>query len=249
MVEALAGDLWLIALLTFVFAGIVKGLVGIGMPTAAISVLAQFTDPRLAIILVMAPGLVANLWQLFRSGQVRQVVRQFAPFAVLMVFGIWFFAQFAAGLSVQSVLLGVGAVIILFVLASLITPPHIPDKYDLPAQLCIGGVAGVMGGLSAIWSPAIVIFLLARNTPRDLYMAATGLLVLLGSISLILGYWQAGALSVQLAGQSTAMVVPALIGYSVGEWLRNRLDARQFRNTVLFVFFLMGLNLIRKALF
>ncbi len=249
MVEALTGNLWFIALIAFIFAGTVKGLVGIGMPTAAISILAQFTDPRLAIILVMAPGLVANVWQLWRSQRVSEVIKLYAPFAALMMFGIWFFAKFAAALSVESVLLGVGTVIVLFVITSLVTPPRIPDKHDLPAQLSIGSIAGVMGGLSAIWSPAIVIYLLARDTPRDLYMAATGLLVLLGSSSLILGYWQANALSMQLASQSAAMVVPTLLGYSFGEWLRNRLDAKQFRNAVLVVFFLMGLNLIRKALF
>ena len=249
MVDALSGDLWVIALIAFVFAGTIKGLVGIGMPTAAISVLAQFADPRLAIILVMAPGLVTNSWQLWRSGKALEALKKFAPFTIVMMLGIAFFAQFAAGLPLNVLLVGIGIVIVLFVISSLITPPQIPDKYDLATQLSIGCVSGVLGGLSAIWSPAIVMFLLARNVARDMYMAATGMLVLLGSFSLIFGYWRAGALSGELVGQSAVMIVPALIGYSVGEWLRNRLDSKQFKNTVLFVFFLMGLNLLRKGLF
>ena len=248
MVEALSGNLWIVALAAFIFAGVIKGLVGIGMPTAAISVLAQFTDPRLAIILVMGPGLVTNSWQLWRSGRMSEAIKKFMPFAIVMMIGIWFFAQFATGLPTNVMLIGVGIVIVLFVISSLFTPPRIPDRYDLPTQLSIGSVAGVLGGLSAIWSPAVVIYLLARNVPRDMYMGATGLLVLLGSVSLITGYWQAGALSAELAGQSAVMVVPALLGYSNGEWLRARLDAKQFKNTVLFVFFLMGLNLLRKGL-
>lgn len=249
MVEALSGNLWIVAFVAFIFAGTIKGLVGIGMPTAAISVLAQVADPRLAIILVMAPGLVTNTWQLLRSGKALEAITKFAPFAIVMMLGIAFFAQFAAGLPLNILLVGIGIVIVLFVVTSIITPPQIPEKYDIATQLSFGSISGLLGGLTAIWSPAIVMFLLARNVARDLYMAATGLLVLLGSFSLIFGYWHAGALSGQLVGQSAAMIVPALIGYSIGEWLRNRLDSKQFKNLVLFVFFLMGLNLLRKGLF
>jgi uncharacterized membrane protein YfcA len=249
MIDGLSGNLWIVALAAFVFAGVIKGLVGIGMPTAAISVLAQFADPRLAIILVMAPGLITNTWQLWRSGKALEAFKKFAPFAIVMMLGIAFFAQFAARLPLNVLLVGIGTVIVLFVITSIVTPPHIPERFDLATQLSFGAISGVLGGLSAIWSPAIVMYLLARNVVREMYMAATGLLVLLGSFSLIFGYWQAGALSGELAGQSAAMILPALVGYSIGEWLRNRLDSKQFKNTVLFVFFLMGLNLLRKGLF
>gem|GEM_PF-3341546 len=183
---------------------------------------------------------MTNTWQLLRSGKALEAITKFAPFAIVMMLGIAFFAQFAAGLPLNILLVGIGIVIVLFVVTSIITPPQIPEKYDIATQLSFGSISGLLGGLTAIWSPAIVMFLLARNVARDLYMAATGLLVLLGSFSLIFGYWHAGALSGQLV---------ALIGYSIGEWLRNRLDSKQFKNLVLFVFFLMGLNLLRKGLF
>jgi len=45
------------------------------------------------------------------------------------------------------------------------------------------------------------------------------------------------------------MIAPTWLGFAVGEHLRNRLNTNQFRYVFLVIFLLMGLNLIRRALF
>ncbi|MGC1439962.1 MAG: sulfite exporter TauE/SafE family protein, partial [Burkholderiaceae bacterium] len=67
--------MWPLTLLIFVFAGSIKGLVGVGMPTAAVSIFAQIADPRLAIALLIIPSLALNIWQIIRSGQLSATVR------------------------------------------------------------------------------------------------------------------------------------------------------------------------------
>jgi uncharacterized membrane protein YfcA len=52
-----------------------------------------------------------------------------------------------------------------------------------------------------------------------------------------------------LALASAAMVVPTIVGFTLGEWLRRRLHAARFRRAVLLLFLLLGLNLIRRSLF
>ena len=241
--------MWPAAILIFIFAGSIKGLVGVGMPTAAVSVFAQIADPRLAIALMLVPGLALNVWQVARSGQFVQTAKRVWPLAILMMAGIWYFARYAAGLPLDALLIGVGIVILVFVITSVLKPPYLPARYELPAQLGFGGLSGVMGGLTGIWSPAIVTYLLSRQVDRNHYLAATGILIFLGSAMLMLGYWQGGILTTDLAWQSALMVIPAMIGFAVGEWLRNKLGGEQFRYMVLFVFFLMGLNLIRRGWF
>lgn len=241
--------MWPLAIAIFVFAGSIKGLVGIGMPTAAVSVFSQIGDPRLAIALLVIPSLALNIWQVLRSGQIVATVRQLWPFAILMMLGIWYFARFAAGLPLGKLLLGVGIVILIFVISSVLKPPHLSERFDRLAQVGLGSLAGVMGGLTGIWSPPIVTYLLSRRVSPDQYMAATGILIFLGSSMLMLGYWQGGIMTPTLTMQSAGIVIPALLGFSIGEWVRNRLGADKFRHIVLFVFFLMGLNLIRRGLF
>jgi len=44
-----------------------------------------------------------------------------------------------------------------------------------------------------------------------------------------------------------AMLVPAFIGVYIGEKIRNRMDTAQFTRIFLWVFLLLGLNLIRRG--
>ncbi|MEO1019735.1 MAG: sulfite exporter TauE/SafE family protein, partial [Pseudomonadota bacterium] len=137
----------------------------------------------------------------------------------------------------------------LFSLMSLLVmPPRLPDRYDKPVQLVAGALAGVFGGFTAIWSPPMVMYMLARRLDKDEFVRASGLLILLGSIPLTAGFWQQGLLTGSLAITSAVMIVPTLIGFSLGEIVRDRLPADRFRSIVLLIFLLMGLNLVRRAL-
>ncbi|RUZ51274.1 sulfite exporter TauE/SafE family protein, partial [Mesorhizobium sp. M7A.F.Ca.CA.004.05.2.1] len=49
----------------FLAAGFVKGVVGMGLPTVAMGLLAVTMPPAQAAALLLSPSLVTNLWQLF----------------------------------------------------------------------------------------------------------------------------------------------------------------------------------------
>ena len=51
--------------LTFVLAGTVKGVTGMGLPTVAMGVLGVFMPPVAAASLLLIPSFVTNVWQLF----------------------------------------------------------------------------------------------------------------------------------------------------------------------------------------
>ena len=65
---ALEPELVAIAIGVFLLAGIIKGLIGIGLPTAAVGMLSQVIDPRVAIALMVFPSLLSNAWQVWRMG-------------------------------------------------------------------------------------------------------------------------------------------------------------------------------------
>ena len=48
---------------------------------------------------------------------------------------------------------------------------------------------------------------------------------------------------------SMIMVIPTLIGFAIGEKVRNKMDTSRYQKAVLIFFLLMGLNLIRKVWF
>jgi len=68
-------------------------------------------------------------------------------------------------------------------------------------------------------------------------------------VPLMLGFWQTGLLNGQTAPLSLAMIVPTILGLSIGDVIRRRVDAQAFKKVLLWFFLLMGLNLLRRALF
>jgi len=212
--------------------------------------MAQFVDPRVAITMLLVPALVTNSWQIYRGGAVRRSALLLWPFALVMIITMYLSALLAPLVSQQALTGGIGVMVVLWAVSGLIKKPmRIPDALDRPLQLLAGFVSGAIGGLTAIWSPPMVMYLLARHSDKEDFVRFTGFLILCGSVPLMLGYISNGLLTAEMAVISAIMVVPTLIGFSVGERLRQRLNSEQFQKVVLCVFGLMGLNLIRRAVF
>lgn len=234
----------------FLIAGTVKGTVGIGLPTVSVAILSQFIAPHEAVATVVFPLLFSNMWQVFRSRAGLGTLRKYwALIAVLMV-TLWATTFVTVGMSPQTLLAIIGFAIVIFAASSLVrTPPEVPNRLDKAAQIVAGLASGVMGGLTTIWSPPVVVYLIARRTDNEEFVRATGLFFLLGCVPLVLGYWQTGLLNGETAPTSALMIVPALLGFSLGELIRKRLDAALFRKVLLWTFLLMGLNLLRQMVF
>lgn len=247
--DVLAGlpPLWIL-LTTFLVAGTVKGVAGVGLPLTALGILTTQTDPRTAITLALVPIFLANLWQFLHAGGVIDAIRRYGALILCLVLGIPLTLAVTAGFD-ERVLLGLlGATFLLFVAINA-TPwaPRVPDRLDLPAQLGFGTAAGILGGLTSLWLPVIAVYLAARDVRKDEFVRATGLLLFAGSVPLVAGYWREGFLTGPLAGVSTLMTVPTLAGLALGAVVRRRLAEHTFRRVLLVLFVLIGLNLIRRA--
>jgi len=243
-------SLILIAALVFIVAGTIKGIGGLGLPTASISLLSQFYDPYSAIALVMFPMLFSNIWQTYKSGEARRTFKTYWPFGLMLIIFILIFVNLSVSIPVEMLTIILGAVIILFSLSSLlIHPPELPERFDKPAQIIAGTIAGIMGGLTAIWSAPLIIYLVSRRLDKDDFIRASGLLITMGTVPLCFGYWANGLLTGSLAGISMLMIIPTIVGFNLGARIRRRIEPAIFQKVVLIIFLLMGLNLIRKALF
>lgn len=246
-------DHWVLILgfsFAFLVAGTVKGISGLGLPMTALGLITLFVDPRTAVSLILLPMIITNAWQLYRLGEIVRAVKSYWPFAVVLclVVGV---TPFLFGNASDRLLYGVtGMVLLMFVAVNLsMSVPAIPNRFDKLAQVIFGLAAGVMGGLTAVWAPPVVVYLTARRVSKDEFVRASGLLIFIGSIPLSIGYIQQGYLTGSSAGVSLAMLAPTMLGFTFGERIRNRLPAARFRQVLLFLFLGFGLNLLRKAFF
>ncbi len=240
----------IITLAIFLLAGTIKGIVGIGLPTTALSLMTLFLDPRTAIALVLVPMTVSNLWQVHRSGETKQTARRYAPFVLALVVSISIALMVTRDVNAQVLLGCLGAAILIFVFVNLSKwAPHIPEQFDRAAQIVAGCVAGAMGGLTAVWAPPMAVYLASRNAGKDEFVRATGFLIFFGSLPLTVGYVLQGFLTWPVFVISLALLIPTFAGFALGERLRGGLSEQGFRKVLLAFFFVMGVNLLRRAFF
>ena len=107
---------------------------------------------------------------------------------------------------------------------------------------------GISGGLSGIWGPPVMIYLLSRKIDKREFVQTMGLVFLFGAIVLNLSHLHSGLLTVSSAPFSASLVVPALLGMWAGQTVQDHLDQTKFRKVTLFVLLLAGLNLLRRGL-
>lgn len=241
----------ILALITIYFvAGVVKGTFGVGFPTAAIAMAATLFDARTAIAFVVIPMCLLNGWQVYRSGSVKQVLVSNWPLVVSMSASIAIFSLLSAQVPIRWLTLLLGVVTALFAIVSLWrSTPELPERYDKPAQLVTGVVAGVIGGLAGIWAPPIVIYLTSRRVSKAVFVQVVGVVLFIGSFLLLLGYVQTGIVNEDNALISFALLLPAIAGFTVGEKLRNKMSNELFYKLILIMFLVLGLNFVRRSLF
>lgn len=246
---ALSLEIIVLAAGVFLLAGTVKGALGIGLPTVSVSMLAQFIEPRMAIAFLLLPALVSNTWQIYRGGRIMRSARKLWPFVLVMAVIMFISSLFAAHASTRALIAGIGVMVVLWTLMSLVrTPPKVPDHLDRPLQVLMGAISGVIGGLTSMWSPPMVIYLLSTRCNKEDFVRFTGFIILCGTVPLTAGYIANGLMNKTLALASVLMIVPTLAGFVVGEYLRRFMGDRQFEKVLLVIFFFMGLNLIRRAI-
>ncbi|MFK7994473.1 MAG: sulfite exporter TauE/SafE family protein [Granulosicoccus sp.] len=239
-----------VAVVVYFVAGVIKGTLGIGFPTAAVSLLAQVTDARTAITLVIMPMLITNLWQVLRAQKFLSVIKQMWLLISMMLILIILFSQLSSQVPVDKLAAVLGCIVALYALHSLFARPLVLNPaFDKSAQVVAGISAGIMGGLVSVWAPPILIYLHTLRMPKEGFISTVGVLLLLGTCVLLMSYVGSGVLTYGLFLCSSLLIFPSLLGFTIGEIVRKRISSHRFERLLLWFFFLMGLNLIRRALF
>ncbi len=242
--------LLVIIALAVLLGGFVKGVVGIGLPIVSIAVLSSVIDAHFALGIIMFPLLFTNLWQMLHAGRPLEVVRRFWPLIASMLICVWLGTNLVVRLPGGSLYGFIGAAVVLFTTVNYFTPDwHLPARGERWASPIAGALSGLLGGISTIWGPPLIMYFVMIRLPKEAFIQATGLIWFAASIPLLLGYRQNGILDDSTAVLSLAACLPSFAGQWIGTWIRARIEQESFRKVLLIVFFLIGLNLIRRALF
>lgn len=234
-------------------AGFVKGAVGFALPMIAVSGIGSFLTAQETIAVLILPTLMTNIWQSLRQGigEAGRTARRFWKLMLVMVVVIVAFAQVVPDIPSGALFVALGLLVTTAAAIQLAGwRPRIPagDGPRLRAELLTGVVAGILGGLAAIWGPAIVLFLVALGVEKTLQVRAQGLSFMAGSLVLVAAHLESGILNAETLPLSAIVCIPAAIGMALGLGLQDRLEQATFRKITLVVLCLAGLNILRRGL-
>lgn len=245
------GDPATIALLfgVLMVAGVVKGTIGFGLPLVAVSILMQFLSKEWALALMILPVVLSNLFLGVEGRLFLPSLRRFWPAIVALCVGIMLGAHSLGALPQEAFSMIIGLVVIGFALAEqfrLVLP--VSPARERSVGVAAGLVGGLLGGVSTAFGPLLIMYLTALRLDKAAFIAAIGAIWTFGSLALIVAFNRAGILVGERFAWSLAACLPVGIGLWVGSRLRGRIAQGPFRRLVTVALFLLGANLIRRAL-
>ena len=233
--------------------GLIKGAVGFALPMIAVAGIGSFLTAQDALALLILPVFMSNLWQTLRQG-LRAAIetgRRFWKLNLILVALIAVIAQAVPEMSSRLLFLALGAIVSTAAALQLVGwRPLAPREPALRtvAELTAGTLGGIAGGLSGVWGPPVLFYLVALRLPPVEQVRAQGLTFFLGSCVLLGAHLNSGLLNRETMPLSAAMCVPVALGMAAGLRLQDRMDPVRFRRITLVVLCLAGLNLLRRGL-
>lgn len=241
---------WALITIAFIAGGMVKGVIGMGMPLVVVPSVASFIDPLTGIILVSVSVITANIWQIRQGGHFKATVRRFWPLIAVMmpVIAVTSFILVRLDEAIAATTMGVIVIAFTFSRAFPITRAAGPEA-ERWLSPTVGGVTGLMTGLTGLISPPLTMYLVALRLPKDEYITAIALMLLCGATPLYANLALHGVMTTEVMIAASLAIVPAWAGVALGGQLRKRISQRTFQTILLAALFLIGLNLLRRGLF
>jgi len=237
-------------LLTFLLAGLIKGVIGLGLPTIAVGLLSLAMTPAEAAAILIVPSIVTNIWQLFAGPSVIALTRRFWPMMLGICLGTWAGSGLltSAGAATASTALGIA--LIFYALLGLATPRFsVPGGSERWLAPIVGAATGLVTAATGVFVIPAVPYLQALGLEKDDLVQALGLSFTVSTFALAASLAHEGAFGGMNAVLSLAALLPALAGMWLGAWLRGRISAQLFRRCFFLGLLGLGLHLALRHAF
>jgi len=235
--------------LTFVTAGLVKGVVGMGLPTVAIGVLSLVMAPAEAAAMLVVPSLVTNIWQLLAGPAFGALLRRLATMMLAVFAGTIISIGVLTGQSAPLAGAALGTVLALYGVVGLAAPRFaVPAKVEPWLSPPIGLVTGLVTGATGVFVIPAVPYLSSLGLAKEELIQALGLSFTVSTVALACALSLSGQFQLAAASNSLLAVVPALAGMFIGQRVRARLRPETFRRWFFIGLVALGVYMIARVL-
>lgn len=234
---------------TFLLAGTVKGVIGLGLPTVSLALLTVAFDLPSAMVLLLVPSFVTNLWQAMVGGNGKAILFRLWPFLVMATVTVWIGAEALTRVDLSLLTALLGVLLITYSMVNLggirLT---IPTRHEAWAGPLVGLANGVLTGMTGSFVVPGVMFLQAIGLSRDMLIQAMGVLFTASTLALAAALQKTNFLTIENGILSFGAVLPAIVGMILGQRVREKLSEHLFRKVFFVALLLLGAYIIASAL-
>jgi len=239
----------LIVAFTFLLAGVVKGVIGMGLPTVAMGLLGLVMRPVEAAALLVVPSLVTNVWQLVAGPSFITLLRRFATLMVGVCLGTAVGIALLTGGSATLATIALGAVLAAYGAIGLISARFtVSRRFERWLSPLIGLITGFLTGATGVFVIPAVPYFNSLGLEKEELIQTLGLSFTISTLALALGLMASGHFQVSVAGSSLLALLPALGGMLHGQGVRNRLKPEVFRRWFFVGLLVLGVYMVLRAL-
>jgi uncharacterized membrane protein YfcA len=230
--------------------GLLKGATGAGTPLLAVPALAAVIDVPFAIVILIVPNLVTNVWQVWEY-------REHSPGRALLVplvgggmagviAGTWLLA-----VATSDALLAVLGIIVLGYIGLKVAKPNfkLSDRAARVLYLPAGLASGFLQGAIGLSAPISITFMnaLGMARPRFIFTISLlfGLFILIQIPALAIG----GFLTLERLALSTLALIPVTLAMPLGAYLAARMPPGVFDKLILILLGALAIKLLLDAAF
>ncbi len=237
-------------IIIFFAGGIVKGLIGVGLPTVTLTFLSFVFDIKEAISIILIPVIITNLYQMINGKYLKQIINDTKVFqisALIFIFpGFYFLLIFKS----NTVLIILALILIYNSALGLI-------KYEIKFknfksnyyQLSIGSLTGIVTGITGIYTMPFIFLIQSLKYKKNKIIQLMGLTFFIFSSAQFLLFSLSDLINTKVLILSSVACVPIFLGVYLGTHLRENISETLFKLLFNIMLIFMGFLLIIKTIF
>ncbi len=235
--------------LTFLIAGFVKGVVGLGLPTVSVGLLGLLMTPAEAASLLIVPSLVTNLWQLAAGSRLIPIIRRLWPMCIGIVLGTWAGGDLLlAGPSARATA-ALGMALVIYAGLGLVAwHLRVSARAERWLSPVIGATTGALTAATGVFVVPAVPYLQTLALERDDLVQAFGLSFTVSTLALAAALARSEVFHLTAVGASFAALAPAILGMVVGQRIRSRVRPELFRRCLFCGLLVLGGDLVLRGI-
>jgi len=240
----------LVVLGTFLLAGTVKGIIGLGLPTVSLALLTVAIGLPDAMALILVPSFVTNLWQALTGGNGRAIFRRYWLFLLSAGATVWLGVWVLTRVDINWLSALLGALIVVYAVVALAGfKLTLTETQETRLGPLVGAANGLLTGMTGAFVVPGVFYLQSIGLSRDMLIQSMGMLFTVSTLALGISLQANHLLTVELGQMSVIALLPAIIGMIIGQRIRRKLPEKHFKRIFFISLLILGVYILVNTFF